>query len=448
MTPPVTYQSTVELRGHLLDSLTLAKVLDKIQAHHAGYQVHNLQIGNRKDHLSSVCLTIRADSTEHLNEVLESLKPYGTDNVRMQTGGPLMAQSTARVRLQGDLIDGLLLAKALDVVQMHRAEFKLESLHIADAKQGPSQAELSVYSPTTVVLDHIIDELRGLGADVIYQPEALEIPGILPGQHPSNKARLLMCPPDFFTVAYAINPWMTSSIPCDVEKAKTQWQQLYEAVQQVADVDLMTALPDMPDLVFTANAAFVYGKKALVAHYKHPERQVEEPSVKAWFNQAGYHVIEMPVIFEGAGDALIWQDRVFAGYRTRTDIAAHSLITAETGLPVLSLELVDDRFYHIDTCLCPLSDGTLMYVPDAFDHYGNAVIEANVPEHQRLPVSIEEAMQFACNAVNVHKHVFLNAGNANVVARLQERGFTVVDIDMSEFIKSGGSAKCCTLRIA
>jgi N-dimethylarginine dimethylaminohydrolase len=442
MTPtPVTYQSTVELRGHLLDSLTLAKVLDKIQSHHAGYQVHNLQVGNRKDHLSSVSLTIQADSTDHLNRVLEALKPYSTDLGRFQVSGPYMAQSTAKVRLSGDLIDGLVLARALDIVQNHRAEFKLEQLQVASDKHQPSHVELNIYSMTAVVLNQIVAELKALGAEVLTLPEALTSP------LQSQQARILMCPPDYFDVAYAINPWMTTGALCDTHKARQQWQNLHDALCHVADVDLMPPQPGLPDLVFTANAAFVYGKKALIANYKHPERKGEEPFVADWFGKAGYEVITLPVVFEGAGDALIWQDRVFAGYRTRTDIAAHSLITAETGLPVLSLELVDDRFYHIDTCLCPLSDGTLMYVPDAFDVYGRAVIEANVSADFRLPVSLTEASQFACNAVNVGQTVFLNQGNSQTVAQLKARGFTVIELDMSEFLKSGGSAKCCTLRI-
>jgi N-dimethylarginine dimethylaminohydrolase len=441
MHPEATYQSTVELRGHLLDSLTLAKVLDKIQAHQAGYELHNIQVGSRRDHLSSVSLTIQANSTDHLNQVLEALQPYGTDLSRLQVSGPYMAQAMARVRLAGDLIDGLVLAKALDVVQLHRAEFKLASLSIADEKTAASSVELDIYSMTTVVLDQIIEELKALGGVILSQPESMVAP------LPMDKPRILMCDPQYFEVAYAINPWMTQGSACDVTKAKQQWASLKAAIEHVADVDVMPAHPGLPDLVFTANAAFVYGKKALIANYKHPERKGEEAVAAQWFTQAGFETITLPVVFEGAGDALIWQDRVFAGYRTRTDIAAHSLITAETGLPVLSLELVDDRFYHIDTCLCPLSDGTLMYVPQAFDHYGNTVIEANVPAEKRLPVSLAEAQNFACNAVNIGKTVFLNQGNSQVVAQLQQRGFTVVEVDMSEFLKSGGSAKCCTLRI-
>ena len=144
---------------------------------------------------------------------------------------------------------------------------------------------------------------------------------------------------------------------------------------------------------------------------------------------------------------MIWQDRVFAGYKTRTDIASHNLLTAATGLPVISLELINPRFYHVDVCLCPLADGHLIYSPDAFDEYGNQVIEANVPPEKRIPVTAEEAARFACNSVNVNDTVIFNQGSSRLADDLKARGFKVVQVDLSEFLKSGGSSKCLTLRV-
>lgn len=268
--------------------------------------------------------------------------------------------------------------------------------------------------------------------------------------------KILMCPPDYFTVAYDINPWMTEAMAkgklCDVENAKRQWEGLYKAITQQAgaEVLLMEPVDGLPDLVFTANAAFVYEDHAIIAHYKYPERQGEEPYAEAWFEKHGFTVATMPrgVFFEGAGDALIWQDRVFSGYKTRTDITSHNLITAATGLPVLSLELIHDKFYHIDVCICPLSNGYFIYSPDAFDAYGNTVIEANVPEDKRIPVTPEEAARFACNSVNVGETVIFNQGSHRLADALKERGFNVIQVDLSEFIKAGGSSKCLTLRVA
>lgn len=261
---------------------------------------------------------------------------------------------------------------------------------------------------------------------------------------------ILMCPPDYFTLAYAINPWMENASPCDEDLAKRQWENLHQAIRQAgADVVLMDPVDGLPDLVFTANAAFVRDNTAVIAHYKYPERRPEEPFCAEWFAGHGFNVVRMPenIFFEGAGDALTWQDRVFAGYKTRTDIASHNLLTAATGLPVLSLELTDPRFYHVDVCLCPLADGHLIYSPNAFDEYGNAVIEANVPPDKRIPVSREEATLFACNAVNINETVIFNRGSEQLADTLKSRGFKPVQVDLSEFLKSGGSAKCLTLRV-
>lgn len=272
-----------------------------------------------------------------------------------------------------------------------------------------------------------------------------------------DKPKILMCPPDYFTVEYAINPWMEGhdTGSCDVELAKKQWENLYKAISEEAgaEVLLMDPVDGLPDLVFTANAAFVYNEHAVIAHYKFPERQGEEPHCEKWFNDHGFTVTTMPdnIFFEGAGDALTWKTPednvvVFSGYRSRTDIASHSLMSAKTGLPVMSLEL-GERFYHVDVTMCPLATGDLIYYPGAYDEYGNAVIEANVPKEKRIPVSKEEAYRFCCNTVNINDTVIFNEGSSKLADELKARGIRVLQVNMSEFLKSGGSSKCLTLRV-
>lgn len=270
-----------------------------------------------------------------------------------------------------------------------------------------------------------------------------------------GKAKILMCPPDYFTVTYAINPWMSEAVDsgnlCNVELAKKQWDTLYQTITEKAGADVLIQPPvdGLPDLVFTANAALVYENKAIIAHYKFEERQGEEAHDVAWFKANGFDVTEMPrgIYFEGAGDALIYDGRVFAGYKTRTDIASHNLISTTTGLPVMSLELGHAKYYHIDVCLCPLPNGYLIYAPSSFDEYGLAVIEANVPPQKRIQVDPDEAARFACNAVSINEYIIFNEGSSKLADALREKGFCPLQVNLSEFLKAGGSAKCLTLRV-
>ncbi|MBN9418027.1 MAG: hypothetical protein J0I12_21440 [Candidatus Eremiobacteraeota bacterium] len=261
---------------------------------------------------------------------------------------------------------------------------------------------------------------------------------------------ILMSPPDYFEVFYAINPWMKGDTPVDPGLAAVQWESLKNAMVERAgaQISLVPPVQGLPDLVFTANAAFVYQDRAILARFKNDERRPEEPHFKARLEDLGYTVLEPPVPFEGAGDALIYDNRlVLAGYRQRTEVSAHQLISSTFDLPVLSLELHTEHFYHVDTCLCPLEGGHLLYYPGAFDEYGLKVIEANVPEEKRLTVTAQEARNFACNAVQVGKSVFLNQPSARLVEALKRRGFEAIGLDLSEFLKAGGSAKCLTLRL-
>lgn len=260
-----------------------------------------------------------------------------------------------------------------------------------------------------------------------------------------------MSPPDHFEVCYSINPWMNTEVRVSPEKASRQWLTLKQALQDGgAAIEEVPPVPGLPDLVFTANAAFVRDGRALLARFRNPERQPEEDHDARSLERLGYEVLRPPAhtSFEGAGDALVYDDRlILAGYRQRTDVEAHGLLSSRFGLPLLSLELPDPSFYHVDTCLCPLPGGHLLYYPGAFDDYGLRVLHANVPEAKRLEVTRSEAAAFACNAVWVGRRVYGNQFSSRLQAALKHRGFEPVALDLSEFIKAGGSAKCLTLRM-
>ena len=268
----------------------------------------------------------------------------------------------------------------------------------------------------------------------------------------TTRDRILMCPPDFFTVDYVINPWMAGhESSLDIDLARKQWCELRDTIAEHADVVEMDAEPDLPDMVFTANAGAVYGNKAIASHFMPEERRAEEVHFKKWFRDNGFDLLALDekIGFEGAGDCL--RDRggpwLWTGYGFRTEIEAHEEIGAFFDLEVVSIQLVDSRFYHIDTCFCPLTDGFLMYHPPAFDYDSRIAIESRIPPHKRIIVDTLDAGDFACNAVNVGDTVFLNKASDPLKARLMLAGFKVKEVDLSEFLKAGGSAKCLTLKL-
>ncbi|NND35593.1 MAG: hypothetical protein HKN81_00520 [Gammaproteobacteria bacterium] len=267
-----------------------------------------------------------------------------------------------------------------------------------------------------------------------------------------DKPRILMCPPDYFSVDYVINPWMAGNEGAlDRDRARVQWDALRDALSAVADIHLLAPQPDLPDLVFTANAGFVDGNRVVPSHFMPHERRPEESYLKGWFRERGFDVKVLPenVGFEGAGDCLI--DRagpwLWTGYGFRTEIESHAYLADWFDREVVSIRLTDSRFYHIDTCLCPLTGGYLLYFPDAFDDDSLAAIEARVPADKLLQVAAEDAANFACNAVNVDEHVFAHGFSTALRRQLTRVGFVVHETALSEFLKAGGSAKCLTLKL-
>jgi N-dimethylarginine dimethylaminohydrolase len=263
---------------------------------------------------------------------------------------------------------------------------------------------------------------------------------------PNATARVLMCSPSAYGVQYVINPWMSLENRPDTALARAQWESLYRTLTEDAgaNVELIPQAPDCPDMVFTANAGVVRGKAALLARFRYPQRQPEEAHFRAWFEEHGYRVSSPPegCNFEGEGDALFVGDTLVAGYLKRSDIAAHRWLSERLATPVLSVQLADDRWYHLDTCLFALDTRTIAYYPGAFDEYARRVLDSNFAT---LVVKEKEALRFACNAVVIDQHVVLPAGCPDLSEQLQARGFTPHAVEMSEFMKAGGACKCLTL---
>ncbi|MBI1891325.1 MAG: nitrate reductase [Burkholderiales bacterium] len=264
--------------------------------------------------------------------------------------------------------------------------------------------------------------------------------------------RYLMCAPDHFEVAYVINPWMQGNVALSKnDVADRQWRVLAASIGEVAQVERIPAMSGVPDMVFTANAGLVLGNTFVLSHFRHPERQGEEAHFAAWFATQGFQVEQLPpdLFFEGAGDALLdrGEPLLWMGYGHRTSAACAPMLADMLEIDVEPLKLVDERFYHLDTCFCPLEGGYLMYYPAAFDEASQNRIAARIPAKRRLIVSDADALDFACNAVNCGEHVFLNRSSAGLVRVLQAYGFSVKQIPLTEFMKAGGSAKCLTLKL-
>ncbi len=256
-----------------------------------------------------------------------------------------------------------------------------------------------------------------------------------------------------YDVKYVINPWMDGNVNrSSLRNATQQWEQLHAALERLARVELVEQQAGSPDMVFTANAGLVGKGIVALSSFLHPERQGEEPHFRKWFDDSGFAVRELPrtVPFEGEGDALFEADnsRLWAGHGMRSRECSHPYLYDTWGVEVISLRLVDPRFYHLDTCFCPLYGGYVLYYPEAFDAASQARIASRYPEEKRIAVSTSDALRFACNAINIGRTILLNEVSTQLSSRLESHGFRVIQTPLTEFLKAGGAAKCLVLRLS
>ncbi len=259
--------------------------------------------------------------------------------------------------------------------------------------------------------------------------------------------RWLVCRPKDYDVRYVINPWMNTSVVPERELAASQWGNLHHHLIRLgAWLEYVEHADGQPDMVFTANAGLVRGKDVVLARFRHRERQGEERHFRAWFEANGFTVREVTRgSFEGEGDALFSGSRLFCGYGFRSDAAAHEEVAALLGVSELvAVELKDPRFYHLDTCFCPLNDSLALVYPGAFSQQGLDLLGRSI---ELIRVPERDALHFVCNAVVLGRNVVLPAGCPDTYGMLQMRGFSPFPVALSEFIKAGGAAKCLSLKL-
>jgi N-dimethylarginine dimethylaminohydrolase len=263
----------------------------------------------------------------------------------------------------------------------------------------------------------------------------------------------LMCPPEWYSVEYAINPWMAGNIHrASRDLAFAQWKGIHNVLRGVADVRLLHPEPGCPDMVFLGHAALIHHGVAALSSFRHAERQCESGFLKNWLIAHGFLLWETPreTNFEGEGD-LTFNDagtELWAAHGTRTCRAAHPHVADAWHIPVHSLHLVDPRFYHLDTCFATLQGGFLLYYPGAFDAASRVAIEAVYPASHRIAVSEADATRMACCALNIGRTLFTGEVSKDLATRLFDTGFDVVQLELSEFIKGGGGAKSLALRLS
>nr|WP_241661085.1 dimethylargininase [Thermomonospora catenispora] len=256
-----------------------------------------------------------------------------------------------------------------------------------------------------------------------------------------------MCPPEHFAVTYAINPWMDPEAGADRDRAAAQWEALRETYLELGHrVELIEPVEGLPDMVFAANGALVVDGRVYGARFRHAERAAEGPAYAAWFRDNGFtEVLEAEHVNEGEGDFLVLDELILAGTGFRTEVAAHQEAQEFLGRPVVTLRLVDPRFYHLDTALFPLDGRNVAYYPGAFSPGSRAVLERLFPD--ALIADEDDAAVLGLNAVCDGRHVVINAEAQRLIAQLRRHGYEPVPVDLSELRKAGGGPKCCTLEI-
>lgn len=268
-----------------------------------------------------------------------------------------------------------------------------------------------------------------------------------------SKRTILMCRPDFFTVSYRINPWMHPEDPTDTSLAVTQWESLYRTYLDLGfEVELVDPIDGLPDMVYAANGGFVLDNKAYGASFTYPERQPEGPAYMDWFRANGYEVHVPENINEGEGDFLLVGDAILAGTGFRSDSNSHSELARIYGREVVTLELTNPSFYHLDTAIAVLDpspalgqSANIAYLESAFSESSLEVLRSRYPD--AILVNEQDASVLGLNSYSDGYNIVIASRATDFERQLRERGYNPIGVDLSELLLGGGGVKCCTLEL-
>ncbi len=262
----------------------------------------------------------------------------------------------------------------------------------------------------------------------------------------ATKRTVLMCRPEHFTVAYRINPWMHPEDPTDTSLAVQQWDVLYKTYLDLGyEVELIDPIAGLPDMVYAANGGFVIDNIAYGARFTYPERQPEGPAYMDWFRDHGFDVREPVEVNEGEGDFLLVNDVILAGTGFRTASDSHDEVARIFDREVVSLQLINPSFYHLDTAVAILDDSNIAYLPSAFDEPSLEEITTRFPD--AVVVTEEDAAVLGLNSFSDGYNVVIASRAKDFERQLRERGYNPIGVDLSELLLGGGGVKCCTLEL-
>ncbi len=262
----------------------------------------------------------------------------------------------------------------------------------------------------------------------------------------ATKPSVLMCRPEHFTVSYRINPWMHPEEPTDTALALTQWNALYDTYQDLGfDVHLIDGLQGLPDMVYAANGGFVLDGIAYGAKFHYPERGPEGPAYMEWFRANGFQVAEPQEVNEGEGDFLLVGDSILAASGFRSDSGSHQEIASIYGREVVSLQLINPSYYHLDTALAVIDPTTIAYLPSAFDDASLSILRKRYPD--AIIATEEDASILGLNSFSDGHNVVIAARATTFAKDLLDRGYNPIGVDLSELLLGGGGVKCCTLEL-
>jgi N-dimethylarginine dimethylaminohydrolase len=260
------------------------------------------------------------------------------------------------------------------------------------------------------------------------------------------KRSVLMCRPEFFTVNYRINPWMHPEQPTDTSRAVAQWETLYQIYLDLGfDVQLIDPIEGLPDMVYAANGGFIIDNKAYGASFTHPQRQAEGPAYMEWFAAQGFDVHEPQNINEGEGDFLLVGDVILAGTGFRSSTDSHRELAELSGREVVSLQLVNPSFYHVDTAIAKLDDTNIAYLESAFSAESLAELRRRFPD--AIIATEEDAAVLGLNSYSDGYNIVIASRAKDFERQLRERGYNPIGVDLSELLLGGGGVKCCTLEL-